>query len=247
MTASSPSETTPSSLPATAPLSKVRWATALLLGIVLAVSADVAAQFIPLVLLDLPPEGLTFALVGVLKLTLGLSAVALGLRLVRLRFRDVGFVADHWRSDVWVGFAVAAVFALVQFLVIIPLTGGADRSDIVVESARIGDSLAGVVGLLTLSWMGVFFEELFFRGLIFNTLRGVLGPSRLALYAVVAITTLLFAAGHGYQGWAGVLDTGFYGGLTLTLLYVWRGRLTACIVAHALWNTFAVVAIYLWY
>ncbi len=247
MTASPPSETTPSSPPATAPLSKVRWATALLLGIVLAVSADVAAQFIPLVLLDLPPEGRTFALVGVLKLTLGLTAVALGLRLVRLRFRDVGFVADHWRSDVWVGFAVAAVFALVQFIVIIPLTGGAERSDIVVESARIGDSLAGVVGLLTLSWMGVFFEELFFRGLIFNTLRGVLGPSRLALYAVVAVTTLLFAAGHGYQGWAGVLDTGFYGGLTLTLLYVWRGRLTACIVAHALWNTFAVVGIYLWY
>jgi membrane protease YdiL (CAAX protease family) len=38
-----------------------------------------------------------------------------------------------------------------------------------------------------------------------------------------------------------------YGGLTLTLLYLWRRRLTACIVAHALWNTIATVVIYRWY
>jgi membrane protease YdiL (CAAX protease family) len=49
---------------------------------------------------------------------------------------------------------------------------------------------------------------------------------------------------HGYQGWAGVIDSGLYGGVTLTLLYLWRRKLTACIVAHALWNSLAAVLLF---
>jgi len=139
------------------------------------------------------------------------------------------------------------VFALVQFLVVIPNTGGVARSDVAANAAQIGDSAWGVFGFIVLAWTGAFSEELFFRGHFFTTLRNLLGGSSIALAVAVVATVAVFAAGHGYQGWAGVLDTGFYGGLTLTLLYVWRGRLTACIVAHALWNTLATVAIYLWY
>jgi len=98
-----------------------------------------------------------------------------------------------------------------------------------------------------LAWTGAFSEELFFRGHLVTTLRHILGNTRLALFLTTVIIVMLFAVAHGYQGWAGVLDTGLYGGLILTLLYLWRGRLTACIVAHAMWNTFATVAIYLWY
>ena len=105
----------------------------------------------------------------------------------------------------------------------------------------------GVLGFVVLAWTGAFSEELFFRGHFFSTLRNLLGGSGIALVIAVVATVCLFAAGHGYQGWAGVVDTGFYGGLTLTLLYVWRGRLVACIVAHALWNTLATIAIFLWY
>ncbi|MBU1554940.1 MAG: CPBP family intramembrane metalloprotease, partial [Gammaproteobacteria bacterium] len=115
------------------------------------------------------------------------------------------------------------------------------------NAAQIGDSAWGVFGLIVLAWTGAFSEELFFRGHFFTTLRNLLGRSGIALAVAVMATVALFAAGHGYQGWVGVVDTGFYGGLTLTLLYVWRGRLTACIVAHALWNTLATIAIYLWY
>jgi len=98
-----------------------------------------------------------------------------------------------------------------------------------------------------LAWTGAFSEEIFFRGHFFTTLRNVLGRSAAGVVIAVIATVVLFAAGHGYQGWAGIVDTGLYGGLTLTLLYLWRGSLTACIVAHALWNTLATVAIYLWY
>jgi membrane protease YdiL (CAAX protease family) len=104
-----------------------------------------------------------------------------------------------------------------------------------------------VAGFIVLAWTGSISEEIFVRGHFFNTLHGLLGRSRAGLYATAVITAVLFAMGHGYQGWVGMLDTGFYGGLILTLLYIWRGRLTSCIVAHAMWNTLAPLGVYLLY
>ena len=228
-------------------ITKWRWAGALLLGTVLWFAALIASEVIPQVFLDLELEGPTYALVGLIRAVLGLAAVAAALRVVRLRLRDVGLVSAHWRSDALIGAAIAVVFALLQFLVIIPNTGGAARSDVAANAAQLGESIWGVAGFVVLAWTGAFSEELFFRGHFFTTLRNLLGGSRAALVAAIAATVALFAAGHGYQGWVGMVDTGLYGGLTLTLLYVWRRRLTSCIVAHALWNTLATIAIYLWY
>lgn len=229
------------------PVTKWWWAGALLVGTVLWFVALIASEVIPQVFLGLELEGPTYALVGVIRAVLGLAAVAVALRLVKLQLRDIGLVSAHWGSDVLVGTTIAVVFALVQFLVIIPNTGGAARSDVVANTAQMGDSIWGVFGFVVLAWTGAFSEELFFRGHFLTTLRHVLGESRAALVGAVVATVFLFAAGHGYQGWAGMIDTGFYGGLTLTLLYIWRGRLTACVVAHALWNTLATLVLYGWY
>lgn len=237
----------PSPTPHAPPVTRGRWAAALLLGAVLWFLALIASEVIPQVVLGMELEGLTYALVGAVRAVLGLVAVALALRLAHRRLRDVGLVATGWRREALVGLSIAVVFALVQFLVVIPLTGGADRSDVAANAAQIGDSLWGVFGFVVLAWTGAFSEELFFRGHFFTSLRHLLGSSRTALAAAVIATVVLFAAGHGYQGWAGVIDTGLFGGLTLTLLFVWRRRLTACIVAHATWNTLATVAIYAWY
>ena len=182
-----------------------------------------------------------------LRAALGFLAVAASLLVVRRRPRDVGLVADRWRQDAAVGAAVAVGFALLQAIVLIPATGGAGRSDVVANAAQIGDTVGGVFGFVALAWTGAFAEELFFRGLFLTAVWGALGRSAGALAVAVVATTALFAAGHGYQGWAGVIDTGLYGGLSMSLLYLWRGRrLTAPIVAHALWNTLATIGIALW-
>lgn len=229
------------------PVSRWRWAGALLLGTVLWFAALIASEVIPQVLLSLELQGPTYALVGVIRAVLGLAAVAVALRFVHLRLRDVGLASTRWRTEAALGAAVAVVFALVQFFVVIPNTGGAARSDVVANAAQIGSSIWGVFGFVVLAWTGALSEEVFFRGHFFTTLRSLLGTSGVSLIAAVVVTVLLFAAGHGYQGWAGIIDTGLYGGLTITLLYVWRGQLAACVVAHALWNTIATVVIFLWY
>lgn len=220
---------------------------ALVLGVVLWLVGTVVSQFVPQVVLGLELEGPTFALVGLIQLLLGPLAVWLALRLVGLGFRDIGATREGWRVEAMVGAAVAVAFGLLQFLVIIPATGGASRSDIVANAAQIGPTWWGVLGFAVQAWCGGLSEELLFRGHLVTLLRRLLGTSRAALVAVVLLVTVLFAAGHGYQGWAGVIDTGLYGGLTLTLLFLWRGRLTACVVAHALWNTIAATVIFLWY
>jgi membrane protease YdiL (CAAX protease family) len=229
------------------PVGKWRWAGALLVGVILWLVSAIMSEIIPQVVLGLDLEGATYALVGVIRAVLGIAAVACALRIAKLRLRDVGLTSAHWRSDVIIGAIIAVVFALVQFLIIIPNTGGATRSDVAANAAQIGDSIWGVFGVIVLAWTGAFSEELFFRGHFFTTLRNLLGGSGTAVVVAAAATVLLFATGHGYQGWAGIVDTGFFGGLTLTLVYIWRGRLTACIVAHALWNTLATVAIYVLY
>jgi len=62
----------------------------------------------------------------------------------------------------------------------------------------------------------------------------------------VLVSTLYFAAAHTYQGWIGWLDTGV-AGLIWAGLYLWRGRLTAGIVAHGLNDMLLLIGLYLWY
>ena len=227
--------------------SRWRWAAALILGTLLWGIGLIASEVVPQVVLGLDLGGGTYALVGILRALLGFAAVVLALRIVGSSPRDVGLVARDWQREASIGAAVALVFTVLQFALVIPLTGGASRSDVAANAAQIGDSMWGVGGFVVLAWTGAFSEELFFRGHFFTCLRRVIGAGSVALIASVLTTTVLFAAGHGYQGWSGVVDTGLYGGLTMTLLFVWRRRLTACIVAHALWNTCATVLIFLLY
>lgn len=226
---------------------KRRWLITLLLGAVLWFAAVVVSHILPQVVFGLRLQGWPYAMVGLIQLFLVPLAIAVALRPAKLRLRDLGLTSVEWRRDAAIGGTVAVVFALLQFLVIIPSTGGAERSDIVMNVSQIGESAWGVFGFVVLAWTGGFSEELFFRGHLLTCLRGLLGDTRNALIAITLCITVVFALLHGYQGWAGVLDTGLYGGITLTLLVLWRRRLTAPILAHALWNTIATIVLYLWY
>lgn len=76
-------------------VSKGRWGAALLLGTVLWVTALIASEFVPQVVLGMAMEGSTYALVGILRGAFGLAAIALALRLVRLRLRNVEHPGDR--------------------------------------------------------------------------------------------------------------------------------------------------------
>jgi len=212
-----------------------------------AVAVFVAHAFPP-IFLDRDLVGSTYAIVALLFAPLAFGAVAAGLRIARCRLVDAGFTLENARADILLGATIAVSWAALQFLVLIPLTGGAERADVVVNAEQLGTSLSGLAAFMLLAWGGGFAEEVFFRSHLMTSLRGIFGQSRIATTLVVLIPTVLFAMVHGYQGgWVGMLDTGIFGGATLSLLFLWRGRLTSCVVAHALWNTLASVVIFVRY
>ncbi|HEX5694287.1 MAG TPA: CPBP family intramembrane glutamic endopeptidase [Arenimonas sp.] len=230
------------------PPSRRRWLLALVLGTVLWAMALAASFILPQVLLGLRLGGATYAIVGVLQLALGAGAIYLACRVGGLRRRDIGFTRQRWKQDLLVGLGVAAAFALLQFGLIIPLTGGAERSDVVANLGKLQGGAQAVYGMATLGILGAISEELLFRGLILHAIAALLGGGRAAWVVSILVVTALFGAVHGYQGWAGIVDTALYGGLTLSLLCLWRGgRLAAAMAAHAAWNAIALVCLVLLY
>ncbi|MCP4583216.1 MAG: CPBP family intramembrane metalloprotease [candidate division Zixibacteria bacterium] len=81
-------------------------------------------------------------------------------------------------------------------------------------------------------------EELCFRGFIITRLSILTG----SVWPGVIIGALSFGIGHLYQGWAGVVLIGIYG-LMFGLLFIARGSLIPCIVAHVLQDILAAFAV----
>src|SRR5215472_3796547 len=90
-----------------------------------------------------------------------------------------------------------------------------------------------------------FGEEISYRGYLLTRAADVGGRSRLAYAAAVVYVALLFGLGHFYKGPVGIADSTF-SGLVLGGLYLLTGRnLWACIQAHGISDTFAIVVIFL--
>lgn len=227
-------------------LTKKLWkSAALLTGVFGYYGVAIATDYLLVTRLGLATNPLRFALLGLSELMLGGAAVFLALRLTNLTLADVGWTRHRVGPDLSIGFGIAIAFAALQFLVIIPATGGAGRSDVAVAAGQIGETLPNLGGFLVLALFGSTSEELLFRGLLLGGLAIVTGWGWIGRSLATIVTVLLFAFSHGYQGWAGIVDTGLYGGLTLSLLYWWRGaRLTAPIAAHVGWNVLASLVIF---
>ncbi len=230
-------------------LSRGRWLLAFLMGMLAWFVALIGAGSLAAALPDSggPVPGWLWVLRSVVQVLLATAGLALALRLVRVRLPDLGLVKKSLASDVLIGVAVGLLLPLLQLTLIIPHTGGAARSDVIASRAIMGDSLGGLVGAIIMGWLvGGFAEELFFRGYIFYTLRGWLPDKRLGVGVALLVSTLLFGLLHAYQGVVGMLDTGLFA-LLMALLYLWRGRLAAPMIAHGLNNMLLFIGLYLLY
>jgi membrane protease YdiL (CAAX protease family) len=91
---------------------------------------------------------------------------------------------------------------------------------------------------ITLSLAAGFTEEICFRGYIITRMAGLTGSA----VPGVILGSISFGLGHLYQGWAGVLVISIYGCM-FALLFLARGSLVPCIVAHALQDILAIFAL----
>lgn len=81
-------------------------------------------------------------------------------------------------------------------------------------------------------------EETIFRGYLIARLGSVTGSIPLA----VALSSVVFSIGHGYEGTAGVITVGAMG-LVFALLFVWRKSLVAPVIIHFLNNFVGIVLV----
>lgn len=176
---------------------------------------------------------------------LGAVALVSARRGTRSIVRDFGF-RIRW-SDLGFGLAGAIAGRIVAGIAVAPLPlldpdlgDGTDRT--VFEGATV-DGRSWLVLVLVVCVGAPLVEELFFRGLLQSRLVG-----RLGVVFGIAVSSLLFGAAH-LIAWDGPLSLVYAwaiacGGLVLGATYHYSRRLGAAIVAHALFNAVALVALW---
>jgi membrane protease YdiL (CAAX protease family) len=94
-------------------------------------------------------------------------------------------------------------------------------------------------GFIFLACVGApFFEELTFRGFLFNAFLRYT-----PVWAAALASAVLFGFAHWQPGNAGAIAPLAAGGLVLATVYYRSGSLTASMIAHAIFNAFTVVLV----
>jgi membrane protease YdiL (CAAX protease family) len=164
-------------------------------------------------------------------------------------WRMAGFERPQSWPKTWLFAAVAAaVRQMGGAFVIEPLASHIWHTPEHVSSVLKSSALDwrhALLSLLIVWSFAAFGEETGYRGYLLTRSADVGGSSRSAYVAAVVYVALLFGLGHFYKGPVGIADSTF-SGLVLGGLYLFTGRnLWACILAHGLSDTFAVVVIFL--
>jgi membrane protease YdiL (CAAX protease family) len=129
-----------------------------------------------------------------------------------------------WRS------AGLAVLLLVAGISIIRLTGAPENEfDRILRSSR----AAALVTAFAATFTAPLVEELIFRGLLYSSLRRLVGAGW-----AVSLVFVLFAAIHVPQYWPsyGVIGTILLLSFALTLIRARTGRLLPCFIIHLIFN-----------
>jgi membrane protease YdiL (CAAX protease family) len=176
-----------------------------------------------------------------------IALLYISLKLLKKDFPFIGLKFQHLKKDVLLGVLFGAIWTLLQFLVLIPLTGGAARADIKGMLALYDGTLIGILSFIALGVIGGgITEELFNRGYFINVLTDVFSNPKVGLWFSVVLSILLFSLGHmpsSALDWFDILIPT----LMYTLLFITTKRLTASIVAHGVYNMAAILATYALY
>lgn len=184
-----------------------------------------------------------YLIVALVMLIVVTSGMILALRIQKRSLSDLGFKIDGLSHEAGLGCVVGVCMTVVAFGLILPLTGGSGRSDVVEVLRMTNGSAWNMAGLIIAGWIvGGYTEELFYRGFLITTLRRLFGDAKFAIAAAILISSVYFGSKHAYQGFAGVAETTF-NGLVWASLYVWRGRLAAPIIAHGIFDMLNILAI----
>jgi len=111
-----------------------------------------------------------------------------------------------------------------------------------VEIISIGDYLTWIIlGFV----LGGLLEEILFRGFLITRISKILRKNPKKEVLALFITLILFGLCHFYQGWSGVISTGFTGFILGIIFLIFNKNLWYSILTHGFVNLTAVTILYL--
>jgi len=159
-------------------------------------------------------------------------------------WREIGYAQPgHWWRDALLGIAGGLALRLLMQVIVMPLLGHHAANQQFHFLVGNTAALPGVVLLLLI--VSGFGEETLFRGFLFERLGKLLGNTRVAMVAIVLLTSVFFGLAHyTEQGWMGVAQSTMTG-LAFGTAFAITGRIWAVMWAHAAFNLMAIAIIYL--
>lgn len=166
------------------------------------------------------------------------------LKILKKDFSYIGLKFENLKKDILLGFLFGALWTILQFLLIIPNTGGINRPDLNGMLGMYDGSLIGTLSFIALGVIGGgITEELFNRGYFIIVLKDVFKKPKIGLWFSAILSIMIFSFGHmpvTSLDWFDILiPTIMY-----TLLFITTKRLTASIIAHGIYNMTAIILTY---
>lgn len=185
--------------------------------------------------------GINLFLIALFQFTAVTLLLSASLKTLNKDWKSIGLNFINVKKDVLMGLLFGLLWTLLQFGIIIPNTGGANRVDIQGMLSMCDGTILGTISFIALGVIGGgITEELFNRGYFINTLQDIFKKSKNGIWLSATLSIVLFSLGHlpaDSLDWFDILvPTVMY-----TLLFLTTKRLTASMVAHGSYNMLAIL------
>lgn len=141
--------------------------------------------------------GINLLIIAVFQLLSVALLIYYSLRLLNKYFNDIGWNFEHWKKDGLLGLMVGLTWTLLQFTIIIPITGGAERADIQGMLSMMDGTIVGLLSFIALGVVGGgISEEIYNRGYFINVLKEIFQNPKTGLWISALISIVFFCIGH---------------------------------------------------
>lgn len=168
--------------------------------------------------------------------------------LIKEKFTDYGFYKPVTRL-VLVAIAIGILYGLVDNIYIEPLISKITQKEVDLgDYAKVKGNLLGYIGLLSLGWVvGGLFEEYFFRGYLFNRIRQFIKNPFIYKFTAIALTSIVFAFAHNYQGITGILGTFLFSLIIGIFYFQFQKNIWYLVLIHGFYDSVGITMLYLGY
>lgn len=203
----------------------------------------VLTELVVLLLLPLP-----FLKLNILYVVLAVIIMLLSRYLMKEKWSDYGFKPIKLNA-LLIAVVIGIIYGIVDnFFIERLITKLCGLKPDLSTCESIKGNTGRLIAMLGIGWfIGGFFEEMFFRGYLYNRFQSVIHNPVLFKYTAILITSIVFAFAHTYQGLSGIIDTGLFAVVMGLLYFAFGKNVWYIMIIHCMFDTVGIIRLYLGY